>query len=82
MQWVDNGERSTKYFLNIEKENKNKSTTCKLLINGAENSNPSDIMKHLKQSFVKEYNIVSKLSEEECDSVFEKLPNNNKCFIV
>ena len=75
LQWVEDGERSTKYFLNLEKENKKKSTVRTLLINGIENSNPSDIMKHLKQSFVKKFKRVSKLSEEECDSFLEKIPN-------
>ena len=72
LQWVEDGERSTKYFLNLEKENKNKSTVHTLLINGSENSNPSDIMKHLKQSFVKKYKRVSKLSMKN-----NKTPGND-----
>ena len=54
--WYEHGEKSSKYFLNLEKRNKAKSHVRKLLTEtDNEISNPSEIMIHIKDFYSSVY---------------------------
>ena len=47
--WYEEGEKSTKYFLNLEKRSKSKTHIRKLIdSSGAEVTNPNFVLKHIK----------------------------------
>ena len=55
-EWYEHGEKSSKHFLNLEKHNKAKSHTCKLLTSShVEISKPPDIMNHIKEFYAPLY---------------------------
>ena len=47
-QWYEDGEKCTKYYLNLEKGNKIKATVCKLLINDKAITSSKTIMSRIK----------------------------------
>ena len=66
-EWYEHGEKSSKYFLNLEKRNKAKSHIRKLLINSnAEISKHSDIMNHIKEFYDSLYRRQSTKTEHDC----------------
>ena len=54
-RWHEHGEKSTKYFLNLEKRNHVKKNIRKLYINGKINTDPSNILKELECFYCKLY---------------------------
>ena len=65
--WYEHGEKSSKYFLNLEKHNKAKSHVRKLLTETEEEiSNPSEIMIHIKDFFTSLYKQRSSQTKAEC----------------
>ena len=46
-QWYEEGERNSKYFLSLERNNKNKSNIRKLLVNGFEITNQKTILQEI-----------------------------------
>ena len=66
-EWYEDGEKSSKYFLNLEKRNKAKSHIRKLLISSnAEISKHSDIMNHIKEFYASLYKRRSTKTEHDC----------------
>ena len=66
-EWYEHGEKSSKYFLNLEKRNKAKSHIRKLLISSnAEISKHSDIMNHIKEFYASLYKRRSAKKEHDC----------------
>ena len=55
VKWYEDGEKCTKYFLNLEKGNKIKSSVRKLEIRDKEITNPKTIMSEIKNYFVNKY---------------------------
>ena len=54
--WYEKGERSTKYFLNLEKRNKTKSHVRKLINpDGSEETNPKNILANIKSFYSELY---------------------------
>ena len=65
--WYEHGEKSSKYFLNLEKRKKAKSHVRKLLTETDEEiSNPSEIMIHIKDFYSSLYKQRSSQTEAEC----------------
>ena len=66
--WYEQGEKSSKYFLNLEKRNRSKSQIRKILSsdNGREYTNPEEIMNELKAFYSSLYTRRSTKSESEC----------------
>ena len=67
-QWYEEGEKSTKYFLSLEKRNKVKSHIRKLCLNeeNEETTNPRQILEELKQFYSGLYRKKSTKTEQEC----------------
>ena len=66
-EWYEHGEKSSKYFLNLEKRNKAKSHIRKLLTSSdVEISKPSDIMNHIKEFYASLYKRRSAKTEHDC----------------
>ena len=64
--WYEHGEKSSKYFLNLEKRNKAKSHLRKIITDSnAEISNPSEIMRHVKHFYSALYKRRSTKNEKE-----------------
>ena len=54
--WYEKGEKSTKYFLNLEKRNKTKSQVRKLINpDGSEQTNPKNILANFKSFYSELY---------------------------
>ena len=68
MSWYEHGEKSFKYFLNLEKRNKSKSQIRKILSsdNDREYTDPEEIMNELKAFYSSLYTRRSTKSESEC----------------
>ena len=65
--WYEHGEKSSRYFLNLEKHNKAKSHVHKLLTEtDNEISNPSEIAIHIKDFYSSLYKQWSLQTEVEC----------------
>ena len=48
VRWFEEGEKSTKYFLNMEKQNKHKTAIKKLKVNDTYTTNPKQILEKLR----------------------------------
>ena len=60
------GEKSSKYFLNLEKHNKAKSRVCKIITeNNSEISEPQEILLQIKEFYSTLYKCCSTKGEEE-----------------
>ena len=68
ISWYEHGEKSSKYFLNLEKRNKSKSQIRKILSsdNDKEYTDPEEIMKELKIFYSSLYTRWSTMTESEC----------------
>ena len=70
--WYEFGEKSSKYFLNIEKRNKAKSHVCKIIAeNNSEIIEPQEILLHIKEFYSTLYKRHSTKDEEECLEYFK-----------
>ena len=67
-QWYEEGEKSTKYFLSLEKRNKVKSHIRKLCLNeeNEETTDHKQILDELKQFYSGLYRKKSIKTEQEC----------------
>ena len=76
VQFYEEGEKCTKYFLNLEKSNKIKSTVRKLRIENEDITDPSKIMKHIKTYYETKYSRRCNCTEIECSTFLNnvKLP--------
>ena len=64
--WYEKGEKSTKYFLDLEKRNKTKSHIRKLINpDGSEETNPKNILANIKSFYSKLYTRRSVKTEKE-----------------
>ena len=82
--WYKFGEKSSKYFLNLEKCNKAKSHVCTIITeNSSEISEPQAILLCIKEFYSTLYKRCSTKGEEECLEFLKtlKLPklNNVEC---
>ena len=66
VKWYEEGEKSTKYFLNLENRNKTKSSIRKLFINGNNVIGEDKIWKNLKDFYTDKYSRKINVSEIEC----------------
>ena len=65
--WYEFGEKSSKYFLNLEKRNKAKLHVRKIITeNNSEISKPQEILLHIKEFYSTLYKHCSTKGEEEC----------------
>ena len=64
-QWVEQGERSSKYFLSMEQQNKSRSVVRKLLIDGFEVTDQKSILNILKETFISKYTKSVNMSMEQ-----------------
>ena len=65
--WYEHGEKSSKYFLNLEKRNKAKSHLRKLMTSSdTEIHDPSVIMSHINSFYSSLYKRRSSKNEKEC----------------
>ena len=82
--WYEHGEKSTKYFLNLEKRNKTKTHVRKILLqNNLETTEPEAIMSNLKTFYSNLYKRTLTKTENEClqylkDISAPKLHENDK----
>ena len=73
-EWYDNGEKSSKFFLNLEKRNKAKSHIHELLTSSdAEISKPPDIMNHIKEFYASLYKRQSAKTEQDCPEYLQNI---------
>ena len=68
-RWYEHGERSSKYFLNLEKRNHVKKHICKLHINGSITTDPLRILNEQKRFYQELYQSFNKKSKNS-----EKIP--------
>ena len=65
--WYEFGEKSSKYFLNLEKRNKAKSHEHKIITkHNSEISEPQELLLHIKEFYLTLYKRRSTKGEEEC----------------
>ena len=65
--WYEHGEKSSKYFLNVEKRSKAKSHLRKIITDSnTEISDPSEVMRHIKHFYLALYKRRSTKNEKEC----------------
>ena len=69
----DFGEKNNKYFLNVEKQNKQKSTVRKLNYNGKTVIQPTDIMASIKEYFCLKYERKINVSPKQCDEILKNI---------
>lgn len=72
-QWYEDGEKSTKYFLNLQKKNKVKSCIRKLSINGRDVSMSKDILIEIKKYFADKYQCESNKTAIECEEFLQNV---------
>ena len=73
--WYEHGEKSTKYFLNLEKRNKAKTHVRKILLqNNLETTEPKAIMSTLKTFYSNLYKRTSTKTENECQQYLKDIP--------
>lgn len=70
-EWYEHGEKNSKYFLNLEKQNKNKSCIRKIKSGSTEVSSEREILKQIKDFYVNKY-----ASQERNDLFLENFFNN------
>lgn len=69
VRWYEEGERSTKYFLNLEKRNYSKKTVNKLLVNDTVITDPKEILKAQMEFYKRLYSAEGfSFSEENFDA--------------
>jgi len=67
-RWVENGERPTKYFFNLEKRNYNKKTISELRLQDESTTNNENVILNEIETFYKNlYTSEGSFSDEECD---------------
>ena len=72
--WYEQGEKSSKYFLNLEKGNKAQSHIHKLLTSSdVEISKPPDIMNHIKEFYASVYKSRSVKTEQDCQEYLHNI---------
>ena len=64
--WYEYGERSSKYFLGLEKRNKVKSTIRKLKLPDREIDEPNEIMTEIRNFFVDKYSRKISKTSKDC----------------
>ena len=64
--WYEKGEKSNKYFLNLEKRNKNKTLIRSLMTSRGETSDPAAILEELKTFYGQLYRSRSFKTEAHC----------------
>ena len=72
--WYEHGEKSSKYFFNLEKRNKSKSHLRKILkSSGQETSNQTEILDNIRSYYSSLYKRCSNKSESDCLSYLTNL---------
>ena len=75
VDWYEHGEKSSKYFLNLEKRNKAKSHLRKIVIDDSfnETTDPGEILSNLRNFYSSLYKRQSNKTEKECLEYLENL---------
>jgi hypothetical protein len=71
--WYENGEKCSKYFLNLEKQNKNKSNVKKLLVDGVETTDRQEILSKIKEFYHDKYELNDNINSVDCNSFLKDL---------
>ena len=71
--WYEQGERNSKYFLNLEKRQKYKSHLRKLLVDQTEISNPSEILNEIEKQFTDQFSDKSRINLQECARFLDQI---------
>ena len=71
--WYEEGEKSTKFFLNLEKHNASKTVIRKLKAENIEISDPKEILKTLQNYFEKVFQKNTFKTSKECDDFLRPL---------
>ena len=71
--WYEQGERNSKYFLNLEKRQKYKSHLRKLLVDQTEISNPSEILNEIEKQFTDQFSDKSRINSQECARFLDQI---------
>ena len=81
-QWYEEGEKSTKFFLDLEKNNNIRSQIKKVLVNTHEISDQKNILHEIKVHFENLFSKKLSVSSNSCDSFLESVAtpylNNNE----
>ena len=64
--WYEQGEKSSKYFMNLEKSSRAKSQICKLMTENDIQTDPSSIMSYVKNFYSSLYKRHSSKSGKDC----------------
>ena len=72
-QWYEEGEKSTKFFLNLEKNNNVRSQIKKVLVNTYEISDQKNILHEIKVHFENLFSKKLSVSSNSCDSFLESV---------
>ena len=67
------GEKSSKYFLNLEKKQKYKSHIRKLMINDRESTDATEILNEIKEYYSNKYKRESNVTLDECKTYIQTL---------
>ena len=73
VQWLEKGEKSSKYFLNLEKRNKNKSCIRKILKEGKEITNSKNILAELYAFYSDRFSRKIDVRIQQCDDFLSNI---------
>ena len=73
VQWFEEGERNTKYFLNLEKKQKYKTYVWKILVNNHEITDTNEILMEIKNYFSNKYKRENNITEQECKMYLQNI---------
>ena len=71
--WYEQGEKSTKYFLNLEKHNSVKNTVRKIFVNGSECSDDVAILNHAKSFYENLFERKSNRTFSQCQEFLNNI---------
>jgi exonuclease III len=74
VKWAEEGEKSTKYFMNLLKERQEKMQIRKIISNGITYSSQNEISKAITNFYKKLYQKQTNLTEPENSTLLENLP--------
>ena len=73
VQWYEKGEKNNKYFLNLEKRNKMRSSVRKLIVNGTVVLNPEKVLSEVRAYYTNLYSRRSLHTEKDCSEYLANL---------
>ena len=71
--WYELGEKSNKYFLNLEKKNAKTSTITKLIVENTIIANQNDILLNIEKFYKNQFENKNENSESDCNFFFKDI---------